>query len=46
MPEAETVNPWSGGAKGRVLVMEAALGLQYVQKQLKAKTGERLSLHF
>lgn len=46
VPEAATVNPWVGGAKGRVLVMEAALGLQYVQKQLKAKAGERLSLHF
>lgn len=39
-------NPWAQGAPGRPLAIQAAQGLQYVQKELKAKAGERLSLTF
>ena len=46
VPTPGKPNPWADGAKGRTLVIEAALGLQYVQKQLTAKAGERLSLTF
>ena len=46
VPTPGKPNPWTGGAKGRTLIIEAALGLQYVQKQLTAKAGERLSLTF
>jgi azurin/sugar phosphate isomerase/epimerase len=37
-------NPWAKGEKGREIVVEVALGLQYVQKQLTAKAGEKLTL--
>ncbi|HEY1081400.1 MAG TPA: DUF6797 domain-containing protein [Prosthecobacter sp.] len=39
-------NPWAKGEPGREIVVEAALGLQFVQKQLVAKAGEQLSLTF
>ena len=39
-------NPWSKGEPGREIVVEAALGLQYVQKQLTAKAGESLTVTF
>lgn len=45
-PAASKPNPWAGGEAGREIVVEAALGLQYVQKTLKAKAGERISLVF
>lgn len=45
-PKAGKPNPWSKGEGGRELVIEAALGLQYVQKQLKAKAGEKLTIRF
>lgn len=45
-PPAIQPNPWAGGEPGRVVLVEAALGLQYVQKRLTAKAGERLSLTF
>lgn len=39
-------NPWAHGEHGRAVVVEAALGLQFVQKQLTAKPGEAISLTF
>ena len=45
-PAATEPNPWAKGDPGREIVVEAALGLQYVQKKLTAKAGERLSIHF
>jgi azurin len=45
-PKASKPNPWAKGEGGRELVIEAALGLQYMQKQLKAKAGEKLTLIF
>jgi len=45
-PAASKPNPWAGGQAGREIAVEAALGLHYVQKTLKAKAGERLSLVF
>jgi azurin len=45
-PAPSKPNPWARGDGGREIVVEAALGLQYVQKQLRAKAGERLSLVF
>ena len=39
-------NPWAKGAAGRALSVQAAQGLQYVQKELRAKAGERLSVTF
>lgn len=45
-PPPAKPNPWAKGEGGRELVIEAALGLQYVQKQLTAKAGERLSITF
>lgn len=45
-PVASKPNPWVDGEKGREVVVEAALGLQYVQKELKAKAGERITLVF
>lgn len=46
VPVASKPNPWAKGDKGREIFIEAALGLQYVQKQLTAKAGERISLTF
>lgn len=45
-PVASKPNPWTGGESGRAIAVEAALGLQYVQKTLKAKAGERITLVF
>jgi azurin len=45
-PTASKPNPWAKGEGGREIVIEAALGLQYVQKQLKAKAGEKLTIRF
>jgi azurin len=39
-------NPWAKGKPGRALRIEAASGLQFAQKELKARAGERLSLTF
>ena len=46
VPAPSKPNPWARGEPGRELVVEAALGLQFVQKQLTAKAGERLTLRF
>lgn len=45
-PAASKPNPWAGGKAGRAIRVEAALGLQYVQKELRVKVGERISLTF
>ena len=45
-PTPSKTNPWAKGEGGRELVIEAALGLQYVQKQLSAKAGEKLTIIF
>ncbi|MDH4477889.1 MAG: plastocyanin/azurin family copper-binding protein [Verrucomicrobiaceae bacterium] len=45
-PTPSKPNPWAQNNGGRKLTIEAALGLQYVQKQLSAKPGEKLSLTF
>jgi azurin len=45
-PTPSKPNPWAQDHGGRKLTVEAALGLQYVQKQLSAKPGEKLSLTF
>ena len=39
-------NRWAKGEPGREIIVEAALGLQFVQKQLTAKAGEKLTLVF
>jgi azurin len=39
-------NPWKDGPPGRALRLEAASGLQFATKELKARAGERLSLTF
>jgi azurin len=45
-PKPAKPNPWAKGEGGREIVIEAALGLQYVQKQLTAKAGEKLTIVF
>ncbi len=45
-PKPTKPNPWAKGEGGRELIIEAALGLQFVQKQLTAKAGEKLSIIF
>ncbi|MEQ1752237.1 MAG: DUF6797 domain-containing protein, partial [Prosthecobacter sp.] len=45
-PTPSKPNPWAKGEGGRELVIEAALGLQFVQKQLTAKAGENLTIVF
>ncbi|MBK8094612.1 MAG: heme-binding domain-containing protein [Verrucomicrobiaceae bacterium] len=45
-PKPTQPNPWAKGEGGREIIIEAALGLQFVQKQLSAKTGEKLTLIF
>ncbi len=45
-PVASKPNPWAEGGSGRTIVVEAALGLQFAQKTLKAKAGERITLVF
>ena len=39
-------NPWAQGEPGRGLGIQAAQGLQFVQHELHAKAGERLSVTF
>jgi azurin len=39
-------NPFTKGAAGRALRVEAAAGLQFATKELTARAGERLSLTF
>ncbi|MFN0127927.1 MAG: DUF6797 domain-containing protein [Verrucomicrobiales bacterium] len=39
-------NPWAEGASGREIIMEAALGLQFVTKRIAASPGESLTLVF
>ena len=46
IPPPAKPNPWAVGKPGRAMKLEAALGLQYLQRELKAKPGERLSLTF
>ncbi len=46
VPVAAKPNPWAGGTQGRSIVVEAGLGLQFVQKELKVMAGERISLTF
>jgi azurin/sugar phosphate isomerase/epimerase len=46
VPRPSRPNPWAGGEPGREIVVEAALGLQFVQKQLTARAGERLTIRF
>ena len=45
-PKPAKPNPWAQGESGREIVVEAALGLQFVQKQLLAKAGEKLTIRF
>lgn len=45
-PNPVKPNPWAKGEPGREIVVEAALGLQFVQKQLTAKAGEKLTIRF
>lgn len=45
-PKSAKPNPWAKGEGGREVIIEAALGLQYVQKQLTAKAGEKLTIVF
>lgn len=46
VPPPAKPNPWREGRPGREIVIEAALGLQFAQKQLVVARGERLSLTF
>lgn len=46
VPAPAKPNPWGKGQEGRKITVEAALGLQFVQKELRAKAGERISLTF
>ncbi|MBL9179946.1 MAG: heme-binding domain-containing protein [Verrucomicrobiaceae bacterium] len=45
-PKPAKPNPWAKGEPGREIIVEAALGLQFVQKQLTAKAGEKLTIRF
>ncbi|MFN7563788.1 MAG: plastocyanin/azurin family copper-binding protein, partial [Prosthecobacter sp.] len=45
-PKPTKPNPWANGEPGREIIVEAALGLQFVQKQLLAKAGEKLTIRF
>jgi len=45
-PTPSKPNPWAKGGGGRQIIVEAALGLQFVQKQLTAKAGEKLTIVF
>jgi azurin len=46
LPPPAKPNPWGEGEGGREVMVEAALGLQYVQREITAGVGERLSLVF
>ena len=39
-------SPWEKGTPGRALLIQAAAGLQFAQRELRAKAGEALSLTF
>lgn len=39
-------NPWAEGKPGREIIVEAGSGLNFMQKKLTAKAGERLTLCF
>lgn len=45
-PAASRANPWAGGKAGREIVVDADVGLQFVQKEIRVKAGERVSLVF
>jgi azurin len=45
-PKPSKPNPWAKGEAGREIIIEAALGLQFVQKQLSAKAGEKVTIRF
>ncbi|MEQ1851194.1 MAG: plastocyanin/azurin family copper-binding protein, partial [Chthoniobacteraceae bacterium] len=45
-PAPSKPNRWATGERGREIVIEAALGLQYVQKQISARAGEKLTITF
>ncbi len=45
-PPAARLNPWLAGPAGRPVRIEAANGLQFATKELRAAPGERLSLTF
>ncbi len=45
-PAPSKPNPWAGGAAGREIVVDADVGLQFVQKELRVKAGERITLVF
>ncbi|HEY2573903.1 MAG TPA: plastocyanin/azurin family copper-binding protein, partial [Verrucomicrobiaceae bacterium] len=46
IPPPAKPNPWREGEKGRAITIEAALGLQFAQKQFTVAPGERVSLTF
>lgn len=48
MPPPAKPNPWvnSHGKTGRVVKLEAALGLQFAQRELHMKAGEAITLEF
>ncbi len=46
IPPPAKPNPWREGKPGRAIAIEAALGLQFAQKQLTVAAGERISLTF
>jgi azurin/sugar phosphate isomerase/epimerase len=46
LPPPAKPNPWANGNQGRVITMEAGLGLQFTQKEIVVKAGESLSLTF
>jgi len=39
-------NPWAEGEPGREIIVEAALGLQFIPRQLLAGAGEKLTVRF
>ncbi len=45
-PTPTRPNPWNAGNPGRAITVEADLGLQFVQKEIRVKAGERISLTF
>ena len=44
VPAPAKPNPWAKGETGHAIKLEAALGLQFLQRQLIVKAGERVSL--
>lgn len=43
-PAAAQANPWGQGKPGRALRVQTAAGLQFAERELRAKRGERLSV--